>query len=196
MNDCCPVISSGEMIAVFEYVLICLHSHWSALSINANSEMNCHYSPYCNVHYRRFRSHRWKNELVGGLCFLWSAFASSATAYISRVRETARIQLCFWLHCNSWRNVRHFHDFFLIPDPFSQFFSWPIQQSLKKQVFNHSIACPWALLVWDVSLLSDGDARCYKAETKPSVKTQSPVEQWFPGLELQGCLDLWPLCGH
>ncbi|KAK2871459.1 hypothetical protein Q8A67_023986 [Cirrhinus molitorella] len=31
---------------------------------------------------------------------------------------------------------------------------------------------------------------------KPSVKMWSLVEQQFPGPELQGCLDLCPLCGH
>ncbi len=110
----CSVISSGEIIAVFVYILICLHSHWSALSINVNSEMNCHYSPYCTVMSIIAGSDHIaeKNELVGGLCFLWSAFASSATACISRVRETACLQFCFWLYCNSWRNVRHFHDCF------------------------------------------------------------------------------------
>ncbi len=115
IHHCCSVISSGEMIAVFVYVLICLHSHWSALSINADSEMNCHYSPYCTVMSIIAGSDHIaeKNELVGGLGFLWSAFASSATACISRVRETACLQFCFWLYCNSWRNIRHFHDIFL-----------------------------------------------------------------------------------
>lgn len=55
---------------------------------------------------------------------------------------------------------------------------------------------PRALSVRDVSLSSDGDTRHYKAEMKPSVKTRSPVEQSFPGPELQGCLELWPLSAH
>lgn len=186
----------GKRLQCFEYVLICLHSHRSALLINANSEMKYHYSPYCTV----MSIIAGSDHIGENWACLWIVFSLLSVCIVSDglyFQGERNGTSTVWLHCNSLRNIRHFHDIssFQIPSVHSARISHDFSSRLlEKQVFNHSSStCPWSTISMRRISVVWWRHETLQSRTEAMREDVVSCRAVVPRPELQGCLDLCPL---